>query len=57
MMLALALLTLAQAEEIAVKNNPRIAVANYTAEAAAQVPAEYRSAYYPMASASLTGAA
>jgi outer membrane protein len=48
-------LTLAQAEQLAVQNNPALSAAKYTAAAAAQVPAEYHSAYAPSISGSITG--
>ena len=48
-------LTLAEAERLAVQNNPAIAAAKYTAAAAGQVPVEYRSAYSPSFSGSITG--
>ena len=48
-------LTLAEAQRLAVQNNPRLTAAQYTAAAAAQVPKEYRAAYEPTAFASLTG--
>ncbi len=48
-------LTLAEAEKLAVKNNPHLATATLVAAAASQVPAEYRSAYFPTLFASATG--
>ncbi|MFZ1037982.1 MAG: TolC family protein [Smithella sp.] len=48
-------LTLAEAEKLAVKNNPHLAAATFVAAAASQVPAEYRSAYFPTLFASATG--
>ena len=48
-------LTLADAEKIALQNNPRLPAARYTAEAAYQVPHEYRSALLPSVSGLLTG--
>ena len=48
-------LTLAEAEKLAVKNNPHLAAATLVAAAASQVPAEYRSAYFPTLFASATG--
>ncbi|MDX2149609.1 MAG: TolC family protein [Bryobacteraceae bacterium] len=49
-------LTLAEAEQIAVRNNPRIGAALSTADATAQVPAQLRSAYSPALSGNVTGA-
>jgi len=49
-------LTLAQAEAIALQNQPRLRAANYTAMAARQVPTEFRSAFFPNLQASFTGA-
>jgi outer membrane protein len=48
-------LTLADAQRLAIQNNPRLTAAQLTAAAAAQVPKEYRAAYEPTAFASLTG--
>jgi outer membrane protein len=48
-------LTLAEAEKLAVKNNPHLATATLVAAASSQVPAEYRSAYFPTLLASATG--
>jgi outer membrane protein len=48
-------LTLAEAEKLVVKNNPHLAAATLVAAAASQVPAEYRSAYFPTLFASATG--
>lgn len=48
-------LTLAQAEELALKNHPRIASAGLNAEAAHKVVDEARSAYLPTVAANLTG--
>jgi outer membrane protein len=49
-------LTLEQAEAIAVTNHPQIRAIRYTAQAANEVTRETRSAYYPYAYGSLTGA-
>jgi len=49
-------LTLKQAEDIALRNHPRIRVAQLTASAAQNVVTEVRSAYFPLAYGSLTGA-
>lgn len=49
-------LTLAQAESIALQNQPRLRAANFTALAARQVPTEYRSAFFPDVRANFTGA-
>jgi len=48
-------LTLADAQRLAVQNNPRLTAAQLTAAAAAQVPKEYRAAYEPTVFGSLTG--
>ena len=48
-------LTLAEAQKLAVQNNPRFTSARYTAAAAHQVPQEYRSNYQPTLYGSLTG--
>jgi outer membrane protein len=48
-------LTLAEAQRTALQNNPRITAAQYTAAAAAHVPAEYRAAYEPVLYGSFTG--
>lgn len=48
-------LSLAQAEQIAVKNNPQISEALLNAAAALQVPVQYRSAYFPTVSGNATG--
>ncbi len=50
-------LTLAEAERLAVKNNPQLAAATLVAAASSQVPKEYRSAYFPTLFASATGVA
>lgn len=49
-------LTLRQAEELALRNHPRIAAQRYRAEAAAEVPVQLRAERLPFASANLTGA-
>jgi outer membrane protein len=49
-------LTLQEAEAIAVKNNPDVSVALLDAAAANQVTIETRSAFFPTANGSLTGA-
>jgi outer membrane protein len=49
-------LTLKQAEEIAVKNNPQISVARLIALASQQVTREVRSALWPTANGEITGA-
>ena len=49
-------LTLHQAEQIAVQTNPRAGAARFLAQAAGQVPAEYRSNYLPQFFGSVTGA-
>src|SRR6516164_7734513 len=48
-------LTLAQAEQLAVQNNPALSAAKFTAAAAAQVPTQYHAAYAPSFSGSITG--
>ena len=48
-------LKLAEAEELAVKDNPQLAAATLEATASSQVPAEYRSAYFPTLFASAAG--
>jgi outer membrane protein len=48
-------LTLAEAQRLAIGNNPRLTSAQLTAAAAAQVPKEYHAAYEPNAFVSLTG--
>jgi outer membrane protein len=47
-------LTLADAQRVAVQNNPQFASARLTAAAAYQVPLEYRSAYSPSFSGAIT---
>lgn len=49
-------LTLAQAREMAVRNHPRVASAESTAQVASAVTGEARSAYFPTANGSLTTA-
>ncbi len=49
-------LTLKDAEALALRNHPLLQVATFEAEAANQVTREEKSAYYPTATASLTGA-
>jgi outer membrane protein len=48
-------LTLADAQRIAVENNPRYSSAKFTAAAAHQQPAEYRAAELPTLSGQITG--
>lgn len=48
-------LTIAETEKLALQNFPRIAVAQFTAKAAAQAPIEQSSAYQPFVSGNLTG--
>jgi outer membrane protein len=48
-------LTLAEAEKLAIQNNPRFTSARFTAEAAAQAPLEYSAAYQPTLLGSVTG--
>jgi outer membrane protein len=47
-------LTLAEAQRLALQNNPQFASARYTAAAAYQVPNEYRANYQPFLSGSFT---
>jgi outer membrane protein len=49
-------LTLAEAEQTALRNNPRIGAAESQAQAAAQIRAQVRSALFPVVSGSVTGA-
>jgi outer membrane protein len=49
-----AMLTLADAQKIALQNEPRLASASLTAQAAGQVVKEARSAYFPTVSGNLT---
>jgi outer membrane protein len=48
-------LTLTQAEQLAVQNNPALTAAKFTAAAAAQIPTEYHAAYAPAFNGSITG--
>ena len=48
-------LTLAEAQRLAIQNNPRFASAGLTAAAAHQVPAQYHAAYEPNMSGDFTG--
>ncbi len=48
-------LTLKEAEKLALQNNPLISASRYTAEAAAQVPAEVASAFQPTLFGAITG--
>jgi len=48
-------LTLAQAQQQAIQNNPRFAAARYTAAAAYQVAPQYRAAYAPTVYGAVTG--
>ena len=48
-------LTLAEAQRLAIQNNPRFSAARLNAAAAYQRPAEFRSNYEPMLSGSVTG--
>ncbi len=48
-------LTLAQAYQLAVQNNPRFSSARFTAAAAHQVPNQYRANFQPNVSGALTG--
>lgn len=50
-----ATLSLSEAQQIALRNHPRIASATLTAEAGASVVKEVRSAYYPTLSGNVTG--
>jgi outer membrane protein len=50
-------ISLKDAEEMALRNHPLLQAANYDAEAANQVAREEKSAYYPTANGSITGAA
>src|SRR5260370_41367480 len=47
-------LTLKEAEKTALQNNPQIAASRFTAEAAAQIPAEGGSAFQPTLFGSIT---
>ena len=48
-------LTLAEAERLAIQNNPQFAAARLNAAAAYQVPLEYRASLAPSFAGSLTG--
>src|SRR5882757_7299887 len=48
-------LTLAEAQRLAIQNNPQFTAAKFTAAAAEQVPAQYHAAYEPSLFGSLTG--
>jgi outer membrane protein len=48
-------LTLADAEKLAIQNNPALTAAKFTAAAAGQVPAEYHANYSPSFNGSVTG--
>ncbi len=48
-------LTLAEAQRVAIQNNPQFTAAKFTAAAAEQVPAQYHAAYEPALFGSLTG--
>jgi outer membrane protein len=48
-------LTLAQAQQLAIQNNPQFSAARYNAAAAYQVAPQYRAAYSPTLSGNLTG--
>lgn len=48
-------LSLEEAERLAIQNNPQFASARFTAEAAAQVPTEYRAGLYPTLTGAVTG--
>ena len=48
-------LTLAEAERLAVANNPQLSAAQFTAQAAAQIPIELRSNFEPTLTGALTG--
>lgn len=50
-----AVMSLAQAQQIALQNHPRIASASFSAEASRVAVNEVRSAYYPTLSANVTG--
>jgi outer membrane protein len=50
------ILTLAQAEEIALRNHPQIRAAQFAADAAAQVIREARASYFPTVYGSFSGA-
>src|ERR1700681_4271175 len=48
-------LTLAQAEELAIQNNPQFSAAQFNAQAAYQVPLQFRAGLRPVAGGSVTG--
>jgi outer membrane protein len=48
-------LTLDQAHQLALQNNPQVASSSYSAQAAAQIPAQIGSAFQPTLSGSITG--
>jgi outer membrane protein len=48
-------LTLADAQKLALQNNPQVAVSRYSADAAAQIPAEVGSAFQPTVFGSVSG--
>jgi outer membrane protein len=48
-------LTLAQAQQLAIQNNPQFTAARYNAEAAYQTAPQYKAAYQPTVFGSLTG--
>jgi outer membrane protein len=48
-------LTLADAQKLALQNNPQVAVSRYSADAAAQIPAEVGSVFQPTVFGSVTG--
>ncbi len=48
-------LTLSEAQRLAIQNNPQFSAARYNAAAAYQVPAQYRAATQPIATAAFTG--
>ena len=48
-------LTLAEAERLAIQNNPQLSAARFSAAAAAQVPNEYRAVLFPTVTGAVTG--
>jgi outer membrane protein len=48
-------LTLAQAEQLAIQNNPQFSAAQFNAQAAYQVPNQYRANLFPTVSGAVTG--
>src|SRR5690348_7990455 len=48
-------MTLAEAQKLAIQNNPQISVSRYTADAAAQVTSEVGSAFQPTVFGSISG--